>query len=476
MTLLVGIQEIVPPKIEGCQDVFSSANVLVAKPRWIADNQVRQCQGCDVPFTHFRRRHHCRHCGHVYCVKCCDQKTPLPYLGYIHSERVCVRCHDHAKLVEQAFSMQMNTKIVALEVLTIICKEKDQIKTVIEIGGVYALIHAARIHDEAIRRLVVNALHGLAGHASLHQFLTDSGAITAVCRILSETDEKCTQLLLDGVRVLILFCKSMNMKTEVLMAGAMEPLLHLCSSVFTSLAVLALHCISAIVESLDTHDTIVDNSERHTLTKIMALISNREEQVQELALKTLAHLSSGRDFHRQRIIQEDIFNGNCLTRILGSRPRNKQILCNAACLVANLASTQFMEGSFNDLQMALCRLVEDFPLSEDLLVHCARGIANFSQLPQNANHMLPYLPFLVRVLFASTCAAIRQHALRMCILLLRHCPDTVNILGGPGAMVMLNGLVSIPDVLVVMETEVEKVVPKISQLAPEATTWDAVNR
>jgi len=33
MTLLVGNQEIVPPKIEGCQDVFSSANVVISKPR-----------------------------------------------------------------------------------------------------------------------------------------------------------------------------------------------------------------------------------------------------------------------------------------------------------------------------------------------------------------------------------------------------------------------------------------------------------
>ncbi|KAK2180185.1 hypothetical protein NP493_454g04026 [Ridgeia piscesae] len=234
------------------------------------------------------------------------------------------------------------------------------------------------------------------------------------------------------------------MKTQVLMAGALEPLLHLSSSINMSLALLALHCISVIVESLDTHDMIVDNSERHTLTRIVALISSREEQVQELALKTLAHLSSGCDFHRHRIIQEDIFNGNCLTRLLASRPRNKQILCNAACLVANLASTQLMQGTFGDLQMALCRLVEDFPLSEDVLVHCARGIANFCQFPQNANQLLPYLPFLVRMLFASTCAAIRQHALRMCILLLRHCPETVNILAGPGATTMLSGLASIP--------------------------------
>ena len=59
----------------------------------------------------------------------------------------------------------------------------------------------------------------------------------------------------------------------------MEPLLHLCSSINTTLALLALHCLSVIAESLDTHDMIVDNSERNTLTRIMALINSREEQV-----------------------------------------------------------------------------------------------------------------------------------------------------------------------------------------------------
>ena len=37
---------------------------------------------------------------------------------------------------------------------------------------------------------------------------------SSVDRILSEAEEKCTQLLLDGVHVLILFCKSLNIKEE----------------------------------------------------------------------------------------------------------------------------------------------------------------------------------------------------------------------------------------------------------------------
>ena len=35
-----------------------------------------------------------------------------------------------------------------------------------------------------------------------------------VYRILAETEEKCTQLLLDGIGVLILFCESVDIKKE----------------------------------------------------------------------------------------------------------------------------------------------------------------------------------------------------------------------------------------------------------------------
>ena len=59
-------------------------------------------------------------------------------------------------------------------------------------------------------------------------------------------------------------------------------------------------------------------------------------------------------------------------------------------------------------------------------------------------------------------------------LLLHYCYSTVTLLlhycYSTGAMAMLYGLANIPDVLVAIETEVEKVVPKICQVT--ATTSD----
>lgn len=40
-----------------------SASHLQAPPRWLPDEEVHKCMDCEMQFTAFRRRHHCRNCG-----------------------------------------------------------------------------------------------------------------------------------------------------------------------------------------------------------------------------------------------------------------------------------------------------------------------------------------------------------------------------------------------------------------------------
>ena len=40
------------------------------KQHWMPDKLCKQCYSCDVPFSVFRRRHHCRICGQVFCSTC----------------------------------------------------------------------------------------------------------------------------------------------------------------------------------------------------------------------------------------------------------------------------------------------------------------------------------------------------------------------------------------------------------------------
>ena len=57
---------------------------------WAIDQDYPNCYECQIKFTMFRRRHHCRLCGHIFCGKCCKVKVVVE--GSKNRKRVCVKC------------------------------------------------------------------------------------------------------------------------------------------------------------------------------------------------------------------------------------------------------------------------------------------------------------------------------------------------------------------------------------------------
>jgi len=51
-----------------------------AEGHWVDDKDAASCMRCDVRFTIFVRRHHCRLCGYVVCSKCSARKAPKDLL------------------------------------------------------------------------------------------------------------------------------------------------------------------------------------------------------------------------------------------------------------------------------------------------------------------------------------------------------------------------------------------------------------
>ena len=39
---------------------------------WMPDAISKNCYDCNLKFTTFRRRHHCRVCGQIFCANCCS--------------------------------------------------------------------------------------------------------------------------------------------------------------------------------------------------------------------------------------------------------------------------------------------------------------------------------------------------------------------------------------------------------------------
>lgn len=59
---------------------------------WMPDARGKECYQCQEKFTTFRRRHHCRICGQIFCSRCCNQEIPGKLLGYMGDLRLCHYC------------------------------------------------------------------------------------------------------------------------------------------------------------------------------------------------------------------------------------------------------------------------------------------------------------------------------------------------------------------------------------------------
>eukprot|EP00755_Sulcionema_specki_P020959 Sspe_Gene.12857::Locus_4405_Transcript_1_1_Confidence_1.000_Length_878::g.12857::m.12857/K07208/RHEB; Ras homolog enriched in brain len=64
------------------------------RPIWRRDEEATHCEDCSAEFSFFNRRHHCRHCGEVFCNKCSSERRVLrPEMGYDkEAQRVCRSC------------------------------------------------------------------------------------------------------------------------------------------------------------------------------------------------------------------------------------------------------------------------------------------------------------------------------------------------------------------------------------------------
>ncbi|KAL4108877.1 hypothetical protein PRIC1_000586 [Phytophthora ramorum] len=63
-------------------------------PIFVRDDDSPACRQCGMRFGTFRRRHHCRLCGNVYCADCTANKVKLPIEAptYDKEQPVCTRC------------------------------------------------------------------------------------------------------------------------------------------------------------------------------------------------------------------------------------------------------------------------------------------------------------------------------------------------------------------------------------------------
>ncbi|KAH8413938.1 hypothetical protein KR009_000634 [Drosophila setifemur] len=65
---------------------------------WLKDEGTDQCVKCQVKFTLYERKHHCRNCGQVFCNKCSRFESEISRLRIVKPVRVCQACYSYLRL------------------------------------------------------------------------------------------------------------------------------------------------------------------------------------------------------------------------------------------------------------------------------------------------------------------------------------------------------------------------------------------
>lgn len=84
--------------------VKKKSTLPCAQEYWMPDRLCRTCYECETPFNMFRRRHHCRLCGQVFCHKCSSYLIDGRLVLLTGMVRVCTTCHQAHKAPYQVQS------------------------------------------------------------------------------------------------------------------------------------------------------------------------------------------------------------------------------------------------------------------------------------------------------------------------------------------------------------------------------------
>jgi len=74
------------------ESTLRAAVGTLRRPQWQPDTAANSCLNCSKEFKLWRRRHHCRCCGYVFCSDCVADKEKLISMNYTDRVRICQQC------------------------------------------------------------------------------------------------------------------------------------------------------------------------------------------------------------------------------------------------------------------------------------------------------------------------------------------------------------------------------------------------
>lgn len=418
---------------------------------------------CNERFTQVRRRHHCRDCGKVLCAKCCFEKIILPQYGEEEPTRVCNACFPITNMIAQARSIQMAPRLEAAKCLAEVSGQQNELKKVVESGGVQAIIHLAQTNIADVKAAVADGLNNLALHPPLHTMIVQCGGIKAICSILSSSTDSHSQALIKALSTLKLLSKSNKLKILVVAEGALTPLMALCMSSDSTVAILSLTTLGIVLESPVNVASFTENF-NNGLQTILRLTKLNDEKIQEVALRVLALLACGTPEQRRKLVEEDNYGGKCIQNTLKRRPKNLEVYTNGACLIANLAVCADVQSSLMDCIDLVCNLITSHAENLNIQIHVSRAVANFSKHKENGMFLISHLPQIIRVHVNCDKREVRANGIRAIFYLLEYQSEkTIAALTKEGISGFLNGLLQFPGTVSAARETLLKHVPEMSK-------------
>lgn len=142
------------------------------EPRWQPDEEVVNCNRCRRQFDYFYRKHHCRHCGLIFCDGCSRERCLLPVAFQKQEpQRVCGQCHTmlepHQKDLADILSNSLRTNAVNLsDNLTRYCNLPFSLTLGSEIRkatySLHNLFTSEWIEDKSIPAQLMESARGIA--------------------------------------------------------------------------------------------------------------------------------------------------------------------------------------------------------------------------------------------------------------------------------------------------------------------------
>ncbi|XP_028392920.1 uncharacterized protein LOC114517414 [Dendronephthya gigantea] len=459
----IGDIKITPPLTEGASNVFSPTPFILTRTRWVPDSEATFCGICHEKFTQVRRRHHCRVCGKVLCAKCCFEKIILPQYGEEEPTRVCNACFPISNMIAKARSIQMTPRLESAKSLAEATGQQDQLKQVVESGGVQAIIHLAQTNITDVKEAVAEGLNNLALHPPLHPMIVQCGGIKAICSILSSNSDSQSLAVIKALSTLKLLSKSEKLRILVVAEGALTPLMALCMSSDSTITILSLTTLGIVLESPVNVASFTENF-KNGLQTLLRLTKQNDEKIQEVAFRVLALLACGTSDQRRRLVEEDNYGGKCIQNTLKRRPKNLEVYTNGACLIANLAVCADIQSSLMDCVDLVCNLISSHSENPNIQVHVSRAIANFSKHKENGRFLVSHLAQIIRVHLNCDNREIRANSIRAIFYLLEYQPDaTIKAISKEGISGLLNGLLQFNGTVAAVRANIIQHVPELSK-------------